>query len=164
MDNLFRLLLRLVLVPVGFLAALITGMLVILFGQWRVGSLLTFLPDDPDAMLMVLNALISATFLILWLVSTMWIVGAIGVLFAEVFAVRSWLFHTINGAVSAFAGEALFPYFSGESAPLADPFYILAAGLGGGLAYWLTAGWSAGFWKPLLTAPARPPVPPPGAG
>ena len=27
---------------------------------------------------------------------------------------------------------------------------ITAAGLAGGFAYWLIAGWSAGFWKPVF--------------
>lgn len=156
MDNLFRFLLRLVLVPVGFIAALTTGMLVILFGQWRIGSFLAILPADPHAIFVVMDALLSATLLVMFLVATMWMVGAIGVLFSEVFAVRSWLFHIGNGAVSAFAGNALFPHLSGDSVPLAEPFYILAAGLAGGLAYWLTAGWSAGFWKPILAPPAPP--------
>lgn len=160
MDSFFRLLLRLVLVPAGFVTALTAGALVILFGQWRVGALFAAVPGgDPETMFALLDALFAAGFLVMFLVSTMWLVGAIGVLFSEVFAVRSWLFHVANGAVSAFAGAALFPRLSGEMAPIADPFYILAAGLAGGLAYWLTAGWSAGFWKPVLSTPHRPPPP-----
>src|SRR5437588_723650 len=37
MDNLLRLLLRFILVPLGYLAAAIVGTLVILFGAWRPG-------------------------------------------------------------------------------------------------------------------------------
>jgi hypothetical protein len=27
---------------------------------------------------------------------------------------------------------------------------VFAAGFAGGLAYWVIAGWNAGFWKPLF--------------
>jgi hypothetical protein len=30
---------------------------------------------------------------------------------------------------------------------------VTAAGLAGGFAYWLIAGWSAGFWKPVFRRP-----------
>ena len=38
MDNLLRLFLRFLLVPLGYLAAVIAGTLVILFGSWRLGE------------------------------------------------------------------------------------------------------------------------------
>jgi len=166
MDSFFRLLLRLILVPAGLVMALLAGLVVILFGEWRLGSLFDGLPANPETFIVLVDALFTASFLVMFLVSTMWLVGAIGVLFAEVFAVRSWLFHVANGVVSAFLGAQLFPRLSGDAAPIADPFYILAAGLAGGLAYWLTAGWCAGFWKPILGPSRRdrlpPAAPPPG--
>jgi len=36
---------------------------------------------------------------------------------------------------------------------------VLAAGLAAGLAYWLIAGSSAGFWKPLFRRPAGAALP-----
>ncbi|MFG1463795.1 hypothetical protein V5F77_12940 [Xanthobacter sp. DSM 24535] len=161
MDSFFRLLLRLILVPAGYVAAICAGTAVILFGQWRIGTLFAGATESPDTFVVLVDALFTASFLVVFLVSTMWLVGAIGVLFSELFAVRSWIFHVANGAVSAFLGAQVFPGLSGEQAPVADPFYILAAGLAGGLAYWLIAGWSAGFWKPMLLSSRRTPLPPP---
>lgn len=161
MDDLARLLLRFLLVPAGYLAAVAAGAAVVLFGQWRLGALVQQ-PMDPDTAFVLFAAVVNASFLVMLLVSTMWLVAAPGILFAELFAVRSWMFHVANGAVSAWIGAQLFPVLSGEEAPLADPFYIVAAGLAGGLAYWAVAGWSAGFFKPVLgPAPERWPLPPP---
>ncbi|WP_051356884.1 hypothetical protein [Azorhizobium doebereinerae] len=162
MDSVFRLLLRLLLIPIGLLAAILSGVAIILFGQWRIGAL----ADQnftPETWIAVMEALFTGTFLVTFLVCVMWLVGLVGVLFAETFAVRSWIFHVANGAVSAFVGAWLFPTVSGEASPPADPFYILAAGLAGGLVYWLVAGWSAGFWRPLRPAQALPRTPAPPA-
>ncbi len=162
MDSVFRLMLRLLLIPVGVLAAILTGTAVILFGQWRIGAIADQ-ALEPEAFIAVVQALFTGTFLITFLVCVIWLVGLVGVLFSETFAVRSWIFHAGNGAVSAFIGARLFPSVSGETAPLAEPLYLLAAGLAGGLVFWLIAGWSAGFWKPmraLAPVPRTPPAPP----
>ncbi len=161
MDSVFRLFLRLLLIPVGLLAAILTGTAVILFGQWRIGAI----ADQalaPEAFIAVVQALMTGTVLVTSLVCVIWLVGLVGVLFSESFAVRSWIFHAGNGAASAFIGSQLFPRVSGENSPLADPFYLLAAGLAGGLVYWLIAGWSAGFWKPVRAPDPlhRTPLPP----
>lgn len=162
MDSVFRLMLRLLLIPVGVLAAILTGTAVILFGQWRIGAIADQ-ALEPEAFIAVMQALFTGTFLITFLVCVIWLVALVGVLFSETFAVRSWMFHAGNGAVSAFIGARLFPSVSGETAPLAEPLYLLAAGLAGGLIYWLVAGWSAGFWKPVRAVtplPRTPPAPP----
>ncbi len=161
MDSVFRLILRFLLIPVGVLAAILTGTVVILFGQWRIGAIADQ-ELEPEAFIAVVQALFTGTFLVTFLVCVMWLVALVGVLFSETFAVRSWMFHAGNGAVSAFIGARLFPSVSGETAPLAEPLYLLAAGLAGGLIYWLIAGWSAGFWKPMRPADPlhRTPLPP----
>ncbi|MGU3496714.1 hypothetical protein ACLBXM_21950 [Xanthobacteraceae bacterium A53D] len=159
MDSVFRLFLRLLVIPIGLLAAILTGTIIILFGQWRLGAL-SDMDLAPDAWVAVMEALFTGTFLVTFLVCVIWVVGLVGVLFAETFAIRSWLFHVANGAASAFAGAWLFPTVSGEVGPPADTFYILASGLAGGLVYWLVAGWSAGFWKPVRARPAPQPAQP----
>ena len=80
--------------------------------------------------------------------------GAIGILISEAFAIRSWIFHAGNGAVSAWIGWSLFGYVDDTRIPLNEPLAVLAAGLAGGLAYWAVAGWSAGFWKPVFRDPS----------
>lgn len=162
MDSVFRLLLRVLLIPVGVLAAILTGSAIILFGQWRIGAIADQ-ALEPEAFIAVVQALFTGTFLVTFLVCVMWLVALVGVLFSETFAVRSWMFHAANGAVSAFIGARLFPGVSGETAPLAEPLYLLAAGLAGGLVYWLIAGWSAGFWKPMRRSDPDYPRPSPPA-
>ena len=88
-----------------------------------------------------------------------WLPAAIGILISETFAIRSFIFHAGNGAVSAFIGWSLFGYVDATRIPLNEPLPVLAAGLAGGLAYWLIAGSSAGFWKPLFRRPAGASLP-----
>jgi len=96
----------------------------------------------------------------------MWLPAAIGILLAETFALRSWMFHAGNGAVSALIAWNLFGYVDDRHVALNQPAAVIAAGLAGGFAYWAIAGWNAGFWKPLVrtgSAAALPPAasPPP---
>src|SRR5215468_11201133 len=100
MDSLGRLLLRFVLVPLGYVVAVVVVTLVIL----------------------------------------MWLPATIGILISEAFAIRSFMFHAGNGAVSAFIGWSLFGYVDARRIPLNEPLPVLAAGLAAGLAYWLIAG------------------------
>jgi hypothetical protein len=86
----------------------------------------------------------------------MWLPAAIGVLISETFAIRSWMFHAGNGAVSAWIGWSLFGYIDDTRIPLNEPLPVIAAGLAGGLAYWAIAGWSAGFWKPVFRLEPAP--------
>jgi len=79
---------------------------------------------------------------------------------AETFALRSWMFHAGNGAVSAWIGWNLFGYMDNTRVPLNGPAAVLAAGLAGGFAYWAIAGWNAGFWKPLSRSGQETRLPP----
>jgi hypothetical protein len=88
------------------------------------------------------------------------------IIISEAFAIRSWIFHAGNGAVSAWIGWSLFGYIDATRVPVNEPLAVVAAGLAAGLAYWLVAGWSAGFWKPVFhrpkdRLPARPMAHPP---
>lgn len=156
MDALLRLLLRLLVVPLGLICGFIATVVVVMIGYWRIGDLLSGL-NEVDA-IAIIDGLSAAAFALSAVAIAMWSIALIGVLFAEAFAVRSWLFHAANGAASAFVGARLFaPYPSTpEPVPFDGNVYILAAGLAGGLAYWLVAGWSAGFWKPLRAERAPP--------
>src|ERR1700704_4731181 len=160
MDNLLRLLLRFILVPLGYLAAVIAGTLVILFGSWRLGEFAAL--SDPDVQpFMIIGLAVAGPILLTVLVSIMWLPGAIGILIAETFALRSWIFHAANGAVSAWIGWQLFGDFDASQIPLNEPVPIIAAGLAAGFAYWAVAGWNAGFWKPGFRREGVPAPPPP---
>jgi hypothetical protein len=156
MDSLGRLLLRVVLVPLGYFVAVIIGTLVIVFGSWKLGVA----ASDPDHQpFAVFGFVFAAPVLLVMLLSMMWLPAAIGILISETFAIRSWIFHAGNGAVSAWMGWSLFGYIDDSRIPLNEPLPVVAAGLAGGLAYWAIAGWSAGFWKPVFH-PERVALPP----
>ena len=76
--------------------------------------------------------------------------ASIGILIAEAFAIRSWVFHVLNGIVSIWVGWQLFGSDNGSGVPLDQPLVVIAAGIAGGFAYWAVAGFSAGFYKPIF--------------
>lgn len=159
MDTVVRLLLRVVLVPLGYLAAVVAGALVILIGSWKFGEM--FLSAHPDgAAYAVLGVAVAGPVLVGLLLALMWLPASVGILISEAFAIRSWIFHAINGAVSAWLGSELLAAMMKETEPVNEPRYIIAAGLAGGFAYWAVAGWNAGFWRPVFAQPA-PLLPPP---
>ena len=107
MDSLGRLLLRLVLVPLGYLVAVVVATLVIVFGSWKLGEAAA----HPDTQVFAMFGFVfAAPVLLVMLLSLMWLPAAIGVLISETFAIRSFLFHAGNGAVSAWIGWNLFGY------------------------------------------------------
>ena len=162
MESLIRLIARFILVPLGYLAAVIAGSCVILFGSWRFAEAL--MNSNPDALPYVLfGFVIGGPILFAMIFSVMWLPGAIGILISEAFAIRSWIFHALNGAISAWVGWQMFGNFDESGVPLNETSFVFGAGLAGGFAYWAVAGWSAGFWKPIFKdAPPRdfnPPAP-----
>jgi hypothetical protein len=158
MDSVLRLLLRFIVVPLGYLAAVIAGACIILFGSWKAGAMM--LSDNPDAATAGLfGFVIAGPILLIMLLATMWLPSAIGILISEVLAIRSWIFHALNGAVSGWIGWQLLGSDPSDL-PLNEPKYVIAAGLAGGFAYWAVAGWSAGFWKPVFARRFPAPQPP----
>src|SRR6266511_1104068 len=150
MDSLGRLLLRFVLVPLGYLAAVVVATLVIVFGSWKLGEAAA----HHTQVFAMFGFVFAAPVLLVMLLSLMWLPAAIGILTSETFAIRSFLFPAGNGAVSAWIGWNLFGYVDDTRAALNEPLPVIAAGLAGGLAYWAIAGFSAGFWKPVFRRPA----------
>ena len=160
MESFIRLLARFILVPLGYLAATIVGACVILLGSWRFAEMLVSQNADVFAT-GVLGFAIAGPVLFVMLFSAMWLPGAVGIVIAEAFAIRSWIFHALNGAVSAWLGWQMFGAFDNSDIPLNEPKYVIAAGIAGGFAYWAVAGRTAGFWKPIYPQPAQPVLPPP---
>jgi hypothetical protein len=147
MGSLGRLLLRFILIPLGYLVAVLAGSLVILFGSWKLGQPA---PTPEGEAYMFFGWMFAAPVLVVMLLGTMWLPAAIGVLVSEAFAIRSWIFHTANGAVSAWIWWSMLDYVDDSGVSLNEPLAVVAAGLAGGLAYWAIAGSSAGFWKPVF--------------
>src|SRR5215216_3282635 len=148
MGILLRLLLRIILVPLGYTVAVLAGALVILFGSWGLGEVA--LSADPDSAYALFGFVIAGPLLFAMLLATMWLPASIGILLAEAFAIRSWIYHAGNGAISAWLGWNLFGFIDDSPVPLNQPLHVIAAGLAGGFAYWAVAGWTAGFWKPVF--------------
>src|SRR3954468_4328713 len=165
MDSFLRLLLRFILVPLGYLAAVIVGACVLVLGSWQTGSMM--LSHDPDiATAGVFGAFIAGPIMVVVLASSMWMPSSVGILISEAFAIRSWIFHALNGAVSGWIGWQMFSSIDQSGAPMNETTFIFGAGLAGGFAYWAVAGWNAGFWKPVfprraLAPPANNPFNPP---
>jgi hypothetical protein len=86
--------------------------------------------------------------------------AALGMMIAEAFAIRSWMFHVVNGGLSAAVSLVSIGAFD-KTYDLSDaPLIAIGAGIAAGFAYWAVAGWSAGFWKPVFASPpANPPLP-----
>jgi hypothetical protein len=147
MVSVGRLLLRFILIPLGYLAAVLAGSLVIALGSWKLGQTA---PTPEGEAFAFFGWAFATPVLIVLLLGTMWLPAAIGVLISEAFAVRSWIFHSANGAVSAWIGWSMLGYVDDSGIAINEPLAVIAAGLAGGLCYWVIAGSSAGFWKPVF--------------
>jgi|SRR4029077_3377468 len=152
MDVVLRLLLRFILVPLGYLAAVTVGACVLVLGSWKTGTMM--LSENPDtATAGFFAALVAGPVMFVVLASSMWLPSSVGILISEAFAIRSWIFHALNGAIAAWVGWQMLSAFD-QGEPLNQTSFVFGAGLAGGFAYWAVAGWSAGFWKPVFRRPA----------
>lgn len=152
MDDLGRLILRFLVVPLGAFIAVCVGVLVIIVAEWQVFlAALEASPNvPPDTVAAMFVMAPWVVMVLIWSAMLMLAPGAIGILIAEFFAIRSWIYHVANGVVSAWIGATLIdrpdtngPFFSNIK-------IVIIAGLLAGLTYWLIAGWSAGFFKPVF--------------
>src|SRR6516162_2295303 len=159
-DVLIRLFLRFILVPLGSAAAIMAGTAVLVIAHHK--ALVALIEAAPQAQEDYFIALVFAGPLLALLLSIwafhMFVPAMIGVVVSEALALRSWMYHAANGGVSAWFGWALTQDIQEEYRFLTEPTILIAAGLFGGLVYWLIAGWTAGFWKP--TGPSQRPVMP----
>jgi hypothetical protein len=150
-----RLFMRILLVPLGAGLAVMAAVMVVIAAHWNRFSAL--LESDPggreDLLLAMMVAGPGIALIVTMSAMAMMLPAALGVLVAEAFAIRTWMFHAVNGGLSAWVGwvgfvEAAAPYnfYSG-------PLIVIGAGIVAGFVYWAVAGWSAGFWKPVFASP-----------
>jgi hypothetical protein len=152
-----RLLLRFILVPLGASVAWLVAAAVVLTSQW--GKLMMAVNDQTASEnFWVLLLVIGPIYVLVWFLIAVYsmLPALIGILIAEGFAIRHWIFHALNGALSVWIGATLVDQSHRGSEYLSMPIVLLGAGIAAGFAYWAIAGWSAGFWKPVFA----PPVPP----
>jgi hypothetical protein len=148
MPVLIRLLLRVILVPLGASAALVAATGVIIIA--RPNALFAVLDADPQTQQDYLELLSISAFYML-------VPAAIGLLISEALAIRSCLFHATNGGLSAWLGWAMTQDLRDQYRLFAEPRILIAAGFLAGLTYWVISGWMAGFWKPVRSR--RRPMP-----
>jgi len=151
-----RLLLRLVVVSLGAAVAIYFGTLASCIANWGRFVALIGIPPDSHAIVDIILAAVMA-FIMSQAVFMMLAPALIGIAIAETFAIRSWIFHALNGALSIWVGWVTLGRGREFSEFYDNALAILATGLVAGFVYWLIAGWNAGVMKPA--APAISPVP-----
>jgi len=153
-----RFILRFLVVPLGASVALLVAMAVLVVAYRHAFLALAQAPPDQQendvaALLMAGPALFAV---LSYSALMMMLPAAVGVLVAETFALRSWIYHALNGGIAAWAGWSAIGSIREQDQFLTSPTVIVGAGLAAGFAYWLVAGWSAGFWKPVFAPRAAP--------
>jgi hypothetical protein len=149
-----RFLMRLLLVPIGGCLAIGVGMLFVMVAHWnRVVTVTANDYSGLETFLVLIPTLAVGSGIML-------LPAALGMMIAEAFAIRSWMFHVVNGGLSAAVSLVSIGGFE-KTYDLSDaPLIAIGAGIAAGFAYWAVAGWSAGFWKPVFASPpANPPLP-----
>ena len=154
-----RLLLRFLIVPFGFCVSVLAAVLFVIAAHWSRFLALVAAHGGGDDGADV--ALFFAGFFIVFIAAIsaakmLWPI-VLAALLAEGFAIRSWVFHVCGGGVAALIGLGTADG-SGAYDLYNAPVIVIGAGVVAGFVYWLVAGWSAGFWKPMF---AREPIPAP---
>ena len=135
------------------------GALVILFGSWKLGQAAAVTRDAQA--IAIFGFVFAGPVLLVLLLSMMWLPardrnsdlgGVCDPLLDVPCRQRRGRRPGSAGACSAMSMTSRIP--------LNGPMAVIAAGLAAGFAYWLVAGWSAGFWKPVFRgAEPAPPLP-----
>ena len=152
-----RFILRFLVVPFAAGFAICVAALFVIVAHWNRFAAL--IENDPSANDHLATALI---FIAPWVamviaISTtaMLLPATLGILISEAFAIRSWVFHASNGGLSAWVGWIAMVDMRRPSEFYERPLIMVGAGIVAGFAYWLVAGWSAGFWKPVFSEPIQ---------
>ena len=157
-----RLLLRLIVVPIGAALAVYAATAVSFAANWdRFVGLVHGSADTFPMADIAVGALMALVFSYATL--TMLLPAFVGILIAEAFAIRSWIFHALNGALSIWVGWAMLGNGWDRHEFYDNPLAVLAAGIAAGFVYWAVAGWSAGVMKPDRPGAAPPAAPAAGA-
>jgi hypothetical protein len=152
-----RLIARFLLVPLGAGLAIIATVLFIVAAHWNRFAAMVAADRGSDEFIVALFFVGSGMVLVSMIsASAMLTPALLGALIAEAFAIRSWMFHAANGGLSAWVGLTVFDDMRKPADFYGDPLIVVGAGIVAGFVYWLVAGWSAGFWKPVFEQPAAP--------
>ena len=152
---LIRLLLRFVLVPLGACFASLAAAVVVSFAHWnKFSAMVAHDPQAPENLVLAVLFIGPAVAVIMAVGAfAMLMPAALGVAISEAFAIRSWIYHVANGALASWIGWLTMQEFLKQYEFYDEPTIVLGAGIAAGFAYWIVAGWSAGFWKPVFASP-----------
>jgi hypothetical protein len=141
-----RLLIRLLLVPLGGCVAICVAMTFVLVAHWNRVTALG--GDDPSGLMtfVIVGPMLALS------VAFMLLPATLGALIAEAFAIRSWMYHAASGGLSAWVSLVTIGALDKTYDLSDEPLIAVGAGIAAGFAYWMVAGWSAGFWKPVFAA------------
>jgi hypothetical protein len=150
-----RFLMRLLLVPLGGCIAVCVAMMFVMVAQWNRVAALSH--DDISGLttFFVVVPMLAVTS------GIMLLPGILTALIAEAFAIRSWMYHTVCGGLAAWVGLMTIGPLDSDYDFSNVPLIVVGAGIAAGFAYWLVAGWSAGFWKPVFAQPQAHQTAPP---
>jgi hypothetical protein len=157
-----RFFLRFLIVPLALTVAALAAISVVCIAYW--GQFAKVLAVDPrtsdDLILTMLLVAPAVAWLMGFAAVLMMLPALLGVLIAEAFAIRSWIFHILNGACSSWIGWVMMSDMRKEYSYAGDPIVVVGAGIAAGFVYWAIAGWNAGFWRPVFGPPsvAMPPA------
>ena len=148
-----RLLMRLLLVPLGASIAVCVAVLVVIIAHWNRFAALVAANSSAGDDLMITLFFVgpTVTFIVAVSAMAMMLPAALGVLISEGFAIRSWMFHAANGGLSAWIGLVTMVEMRKPHDFYNEPLIVVGAGIAAGFAYWAVAGWSAGFWRPVFS-------------
>jgi hypothetical protein len=162
-----RFLLRFLMIPLGIAAAAIAVTVVLAAMSWSGLVARLGVDSDPDGDAVVMLFTGAAVFFALGTAAlAMTLPALLAVALAEIVAIRSWLYYCAAGGLAAWLGWWSMDGARKDNPLFNEPTLIAAAGIAGGLAYWLVAGWNAGFWRPVFAPGAaqlsvpQPPRPP----
>ena len=154
MENLIRLLMRFILVPLGYLAASIAGTLVVLVASWQLIDVAR--SGHPDAPAYVFLGLAIGGPILLRAGDRIRVAAGVG-RHPDLGSLRDPLVD-LPCAQRRRVGLARLAVLSAASPARAcrstSRWCVVAAGIAGGFAYWAVAGFSAGFYKPVFREPA----------
>ncbi|GLK68865.1 MAG TPA: hypothetical protein VGC77_17605 [Rhodopseudomonas sp.] len=140
-----RLVARILLAPLGFVCGLFAGVAMLAFMSSDELAAVARFPDE--VMLLGYDMSVTTATLCFLLAPLMGAPAIVAILIAEMFSIRSWVYHAVAGAMTAVLPWSLTP--SGFDAPMFNAGQILACGFVGGLTHWLIAGRSSGLAPPI---------------
>lgn len=142
---------RLLLAPLGFCCGVVAGFCLLAVVSAEHFDAVTLFPQD--VVILGYDLSVNAMTVALLFAPLLGAPALVAVLIAEMFSIRSWVYHAAAGAGSALMPWSLSPSsFEGQAFTAPE---VLAAGFVGGLVHWLIAGRKSGLGDPEDGSPAN---------